>query len=299
MLGLIVIVVVPTKRIENNIIERSDKLAKGTFDDLTGKRFGKLVVLERVEDHISSGGYRYPKWKCVCDCGNEVDVISKRLKSNTTKSCGCYRREVASLLEHETHGDSANPEYKNLYNVWRGMRRRCTTPTHKSYHHYGGRGIVICKEWDEYENFKVWALNNGYRSGLSIDRINVDGDYEPSNCRWVTQKEQNNNRRNNHYVTYQGRTQTATEWAEELGIESGEFLRELNRFNDDISKVIEYDVKRYNQQFEMDGKSHTLKEWADIYGIKYVTLIDRFRTHSWSLEKSLKTPVRKREAVGC
>ena len=274
-------------------------MARGTFDNLTGKRFGKLVVLERVEDHISSGGYRYPKWRCACDCGNEIDVISTRLKSNMTKSCGCYRQEVASLLKHETHGDSVNPKYKNLYNVWRGMRRRCTTPTNNSYHHYGGRGITICKEWDKYENFKDWALNNGYCLGLSIDRIDVNGDYEPSNCRWVTQKEQNNNRRNNYYVTYRGRIQTATEWAEEFGVEPGEFLRELHRFNGDIDKVIEYDVKKYNQQFKMDGKSHTLKEWADIYKINYVTLIDRFRTHNWSLEKSLKTPVRKKEAISC
>lgn len=274
-------------------------MARGTFDDLTGRRFGRLVVLERVEDHVSSGGYRYPKWKCICDCGNETKATSRGLKFGSVKSCGCYRKEVASLLEHETHGDSVNPEYKNLYNVWRSMRRRCNSPNSQTYHHYGGRGISICKEWDDYIDFKEWALQSGYRQGLSIDRIDVNGNYEPSNCRWVTQKEQNNNRRNNRYVTYQGKTRTATQWAEEFGIESDVFLRELSRFNDDVGKVLEYEVKKYNQSFKMDGESHTLKEWADIYDMKYVTLVGRFRTYGWSLEKALKTPVRKKEVPAC
>ena len=274
-------------------------MARGAFDDLTGQRFGRLVVLERVEDHVLSGGYSYPKWRCVCDCGNEIDVLAKRLKSNMTKSCGCYRREVASELEHTTHGDSNNPQYVRLYNIWRGMRRRCNCETNSIFHHYGGRGITICQEWNSYVNFKTWALNNGYNDSLSIDRIDVNGNYEPSNCRWVTAKEQNVNRRNNRYITYRGETKAATVWALELGIAPNVFLRELSRFDDDVEKVINYQVKRYNQLFELDGECHTLKEWADIYNIKYATLIDRFRTNGWSLEKSLKTPVRRRAVSTC
>ena len=152
----------------NRVNERGDKLARGTFNDLTGKRFGRLVVLKRVDDHISSGGYRYPKWKCLCDCGNKIDVVGKRLKSGTTKSCGCYRRDIASSLEHETHGDSVNPQYKRLYNIWRDMRRRCTTPTNQAFHHYGRRGISICEEWNDYTKFKEWSLANGYNDNLTI-----------------------------------------------------------------------------------------------------------------------------------
>lgn len=274
-------------------------MARGTFDDLTGRRFGRLVVLERVEDHVSSGGYRYPKWRCICDCGNITEVTSRYLKRGVTKSCGCYRREVAAGLEHTTHGDSNNPKYVRLYNIWRGMRQRCNCKTNPIFHHYGGRGITICDEWSDYVNFKSWALNNGYTDNLSIDRIDVNGNYEPLNCRWVTAKEQNVNRRNNRYISYLGETKAATAWALELGVEPSVFLRELSRFDNDIEKVINYQVKQYNQLFEVDGERHTLKEWADIYNIKYVTLIDRFRTNGWSLEKSLKTPVRRREVSAC
>ena len=125
-----------------------------------------------------------------------------------------------------THGKTGT----RIHDIWRSIKRRCYTKSHKEYERYGARGIKVCEEWvNSFQEFYNWAMANGYRDDLTIDRKDTNGNYEPSNCRWVTQKEQQNNRRNNHYITYNGKTQTAKQWAEELNKNYSTIITRLNR----------------------------------------------------------------------
>jgi len=153
--------------------------------DLTGKRFGRLVVI-KIEKVGKNGGI---KWACKCICGNEVIVAGYRLTSRHTKSCGCLKKEV-DAYGSITHGLSKNP----LYSVWKNMTRRCVDKNSDWYHRYGGRGITICEEWKDLSVFVSWAESNGYKTGLEIDRIDNDGNYCPENCRFVTRSQNSHNK---------------------------------------------------------------------------------------------------------
>jgi len=182
----------------------------GNFKNLTGQRFSRLIVIERVKNHIQPNGSQYVQWLCKCDCGNEVIVLAGHLVSGHTKSCGCLHKEKLTK-----HGKSRT----KIYQVYRDMKARCYNPNCKPYKNYGGRGIKICNEWKN--NFKIfydWAINNGYQDNLTIDRIDVNGNYEPSNCRWVNKYIQSRNRRTNRYITYNNETHCITDWAEIYGI---------------------------------------------------------------------------------
>lgn len=180
--------------------------------DLTGQRFGRLTVIERAENKGEQTA-----WRCKCDCGKIVDVRGGNLKSGHTTSCGCYWSEVVPQINHELNYRHGLTQTK-LNRAWANMRYRCNNPNCKSYKNYGGRGISICEEWDVFENFMEWSLKNGFCEGASLDRIDNNGNYEPSNCRWVSMKTQGNNRRTNHFVTYKGETHTIKEWSEITGI---------------------------------------------------------------------------------
>lgn len=179
------------------------------YQDLSGKRFGKLVA---VKITFAEKGKK-TKWLCHCDCGNEKEIAIDSLKSGKTKSCGCYRKYV-TRKSFEKHG-MANDR---LYQIWQNMKERCYNKNRKSYKDYGERGIVICDSWLDFSNFKEWSFNNGYKDDLTIDRINVNGIYEPSNCRWADRITQNNNTTKNVFFEINGVTRTLAQHARYYGI---------------------------------------------------------------------------------
>lgn len=166
-----------------------------------GERFGRLVAIQQTERRVQGK----VMWLCRCDCGNEIEVMSTRLRQLHSKSCGCIRTE-GSL--RRTHGHSNSP----LYNVWYAIHHRCGEAKN-----YAERGIAVCERWRNLSNF-VEDMAEGYRPGLTIERIDNDGPYAPSNCRWATRAEQARNRRTNRLITFNGRTMPVKDWAAEVGI---------------------------------------------------------------------------------
>lgn len=265
--------------------------SKRQGEDLTGKRFGKLVVLEKAEYHVQANGRVRAQWKCKCDCGKEHITTGENLRSGNTKTCGCSWTEkkglqsedlvgkrfgklvVDHLLDernkngriqwwcvcdcgkekaisgHELKGglqscgclkttlsDDIRKKYRasrkskmglnntRLYRAWVGMKMRCYNPHSPKYYAYGDRGITVCSEWiDSFDAFVEWAFDNGYKEeikDLSLDRIDVNGNYEPLNCRWVSAKRQANNKRNNIRITLGDETYTLSEWCDIKGIKN-------------------------------------------------------------------------------
>lgn len=156
--------------------------------DLTGKKFNRWTVESFA---CSVKGHKY--YNCVCDCGTRKVVCGNNVKRGLSKSCGCLNSEMAAnhCVEMSRHGLHKT----RIYRIWEGMKRRCQTPSVHNFRDYGGRGITVCDEWQEFVPFYEWAINNGYSEELTLDRIDVNGNYEPGNCRWATWSEQSRNKR--------------------------------------------------------------------------------------------------------
>lgn len=184
---------------------------------LINSKFGRLTVL----DTYIKNKTRY--CECECDCGNAKTTTYDHLKYGYTKSCGCLLIDNAKN-NFTTHGKSNHP----LHAVWNTMKQRCYNRNNKSYDNYGGRGIKVCKEWlDDFMNFYNWAINNGYESGLTVDRLNANGDYEPNNCRLVDMTIQQNNRSNNIILSYKNENRTLSEWSKLYNISSSTIRKRL------------------------------------------------------------------------
>lgn len=202
----------------------------GRFRDLTDQKFGRLTVLYRLHNYHKKRSW----WLCACDCGNLKETSYDSLMNNC-KSCGCLRKESTSK-RFKTHGLSNT----RLFYIWNCMKERCYNRLYPKYKDYGARSVKICDEWlNDFMSFYNWAMNSGYQENLTIDRIDVNGDYEPSNCRWRTNKEQQRNRRNNRYITINDKTHCLSEWCEMLGLNYHTVLQRLNAYHWDIKRALE------------------------------------------------------------
>lgn len=224
--------------------------------DITGQVFSRLTVVR----YYGKNKYNNNLWKCKCECGNETIVPATLLRQGNTRSCGCLQKEKATkhLMDITiTHGLSRDSQGKKtrLYQIWSGMKTRCFNANVQEYPRYGGRGISMCSEWiDNFKAFHGWAMANGYKDNLEIDRIDVDGDYEPSNCRWVTTLKQSNNRRTNKLVTYNGETKTLSEWARWAELEYVTFWNRLKN-GWEFDRAIAIPTLTYGRKIKPNGRS--------------------------------------------
>jgi hypothetical protein len=251
-------------------INMSKKSQRKPFENLVGKTFGNLIVLE----YIGEDG-RKRLWKCVCGCEAKPELIVAQncLKDGRTVSCGCIISP-----KNRTHGLTGTKEYK----AWDAMRSRCNNQNDISYKDYGGRGIKVCERWDSsFENFLA-DIGFAPTKNHSIDRIDVNGNYEPENLRWATRKEQENNKRKTIYITYDNQSLTISSWSDKIGID---YIVLWNRYKDGwspeeiLTRPVSYSHRKSTyKQVTINGETHTIQEWADIVGVSYHTMKRRINT---------------------
>lgn len=191
------------------------------------------ILLERVNGRL---------WKMKCSCG-ELFVAQPSDSKGVCRKCAMKKLSV----DRTKHGESPKQGKRNaskLYSIWVNMRNRCFNSENKSFAYYGGRGISVCDEWSEFLNFEKWAIQNGFEENLTLDRIDVNGNYDPENCRWISQKEQMRNTRSNHLLTYNGDTKTMAEWAEIAGIPYSTLKQRINKYNYSVEKALTKPVRR-------------------------------------------------------
>jgi len=211
----------------------------GKFQNLKGKRFGRLTVIDLCDRNNG-----YVLWLCKCDCGNTTKVKSSKLLQGRTKSCGCLKKD-----NNKENANYYNIKHKRLYNIWNKMKERCCNEKNSAYPNYGGRGITICKEWAKsFQAFMSWAIANGYNDNLTIDRVDNNGNYEPNNCRWATREEQANNTRANRLLSYNGKTMTLSEWAKELNVYKTTLYRRIDKYKDNLDLIFYKGDKRYGKR---------------------------------------------------
>lgn len=209
----------------------------GNFIDITGQRFGKLTVINK-EKNDKRGEAR---WLCQCDCGKSTIALSSHIRNYRIRSCGCLSRKNKFLYESK-YGNST--DYERLYHIFNGMRTRCYNPKDINYKNYGGRGIKICDEWlEDFFKFMDWSMQNKYQNNLTIDRIDVNGNYEPNNCRWINIKEQENNRRDNVFLKHKGKIKTLKQWAETINIPYNTLY---SRYYREIELLKNHTIKQIN-----------------------------------------------------
>lgn len=262
------------------------------FVDLTGMRFGRLCVIKFSRD-VKYGNRIRKYWLCKCDCGNIHEVRRDSLTSGYVKSCGCLKKEQDA--KNLTDKFQFKPKYdvvdKRLRGIWNKIKDRCFNENVESYNRYGGRGITICNEWLDFNVFAKWSLENGYSDNLTIDRIDNNGNYEPSNCRWITTKEQCNNRRNNIIVEYEGEKITLMKLSEITNISYGcltsrykrgyrgeELIKQVETPTTNNNKVTVSQVREIREKF---SNGMTAKELSEIYPINYQSILNIVNFKTW------------------
>lgn len=213
--------------------------------NIQGQKFGRLTVVSLYGKDKNGKAL----WKCKCDCGKEHITSASSLQNGNTKSCGCLKNEVISKLNRK---DGRTKE--RLYKIWLGMFSRCYNKNLDKYKIYGMRGIKVCDEWRDYKNFRSWALSNGYienstQKECSIDRIDVNGNYCPENCRWATAKEQSNNTRFNVFWEFNGKKKTVAQWADELNVNAESLYRRKYR-GWTIEKILTTPIRKQGKRSE-------------------------------------------------
>lgn len=208
------------------------------FIDLVGKRFGMLTIIKRVNND-KCGNLR---WLCSCDCGKEKIIRGGSLKSGDTKSCECLSKEK-TIERQTTHGHWIGGNASKIYNAWCHMIQRCTNVDDIGYKNYGGRGIKVCKRWRSFPNF-LEDMGEPPTKKHSIHRIDNEGDYNKDNCEWATKKQQARNRRNNHLITFNGKTQCVSELAEETRIPYNTLWARIYKLGWSVEKALTTPVRK-------------------------------------------------------
>lgn len=214
---------------------RDEKVSKVNFEDLTGQKYNRLTFVRYLEkSERKTRGYN---WLCQCECGKLIPANASKVKSGHTRSCGCLEKEFIG---------NVNKKYLNkdrrLYCVFRSMMNRCNNPKNIRYNSYGGRGIKVCDEWScelGFDSFYNWSYSNGYEKNLTLDRIDVNGNYEPSNCRWITNQKQQNNRRDNIFIECDGEKLTIAELARKYQIPYSTMSRWVKKKKFNYKQIIE------------------------------------------------------------
>lgn len=221
------------------------------YSSVLGMNFGRLFVVSYAGTKKRLGHM----YNCICDCGNHVVVRGSSLLNGNTRSCGCLQKEAHQKVGREmARRNKANPDYKGhlihggcytkLYNHWRAMKQRCNYEGGPHWHCYGGRGIKVCEEWNNsFKAFSDWALANGYQEGLTLDRIDNNKGYEPSNCRWATPKQQGRNTRKTLFFTIDGVKKSFSDWCEEYRLPSSAVYARLQR-GWDIEDALEIPLRK-------------------------------------------------------
>ena len=205
--------------------------------DISGKKFGRLKVIE-----YSHTKRKKAYWKYVCDCENICIVEGSKLRNGHTKSCGCILKEI-------NRSRKINDDVRTrLYKVWRNMKHRCENTNDEHFDYYGGRGIKVCDEWQDFSVFYNWCVKSGYKVGLTIDRKDPNGNYEPSNCRWITLKEQQRNKRSNVYISCHGETKTISEWSRKIGVSRHSIRYWIDKYSGNGELAILEVEKRVNER---------------------------------------------------
>lgn len=209
---------------------------KRKYKDLTGQTFGELNVLEYAYTKRTERGASRIYWLCECQrCGKRKTVRSDCLTTGNTRSCGCLQHDTLSSIAY-SHGQA----HTKLYHIWASMKNRCTNPNDHSYKHYGGRGIKYTTEWKTFEPFYDWAMQSGYKEGLTIERKDVNGNYEPDNCCWIPPSKQGVNTRRTVWIEHEGVVHNINDWAKILGINKNTFWYYVRKKKMSIADIIEY-----------------------------------------------------------
>lgn len=208
--------------------------------DEQGKKYGKLLVIKLDNLRNKCGA---AMWICRCDCGRITSVEGSSLRRGLTKSCGCFSSESTAKRE-TTHGMSKT----KIHETWLGMRDRCKNKNNINYKNYGGRGIKVCKRWEKFENFYE-DMGERPSKKHSLDRVNNNGNYEPSNCRWATREEQLNNKRTNRYLSFNGKKMTVTQWAKELLVSPNTIFNRV-KSGWETEKILTKPINKKNLRFQ-------------------------------------------------